>query len=348
MTTHAHDALVEISKAATFQAFSNLESLITQYQTDRTTFEKLVGCDENCLAFTQTCAVSISQAALGLELKAGDEILNFAGEYPSNTYPWIEAARRSGASYKQVEAEEGFRFTEEAIINKIDSKTKVVAVSWVQFQNGWLIDLKKISEAAHNVGALLVVDVIQGLGIIPFNMKELGVDVVCGGTHKWLCGPLGLGFLAVSKDLIQQLKPLCVGSNTFTDYEELATDLKRKPYTDYRRFEPGSPFFIMARTAAASIEQILKAGVENINHETRVLRNLITTTAETRGFKTLSQQEGKFLSPTVTVLPNNLEKSIQQLREKNILFAHRLGGIRLSPHVYNNKDDIDRAMNCLC
>ena len=173
---------------------AGIGAALDAYEDDRKSVAALVGAAAGDVAMVQTCAVAISTVAAGFPFRAGDEIVTLEQEYPSNAYPWLRAAERSGARVVRVPSNARFEIDHDRLVDAIGPKTRVVAVSWVQFSTGEMVDLVALSEACRRHDAWLVVDAIQGIGVLPFDLHAFGVDVVCGGTHKWLCGPLGHGF----------------------------------------------------------------------------------------------------------------------------------------------------------
>jgi cysteine desulfurase/selenocysteine lyase len=218
----------------------------------------------------------------------------------------------------------------------------VVAVSWVQFQTGTVLDLRAISHACRRHGAWLVVDAIQGLGVMPFDLLQLGVDAVCGGTHKWLCGPLGQGFLALAPGRAAELAPLLHGAMTYGTPED-AVDPSRPPRPDARRFEPGSPPLLSAAGAAAAIERLLSLGIENIHRAALANSDRLITGLLTRGARLLVPVGNTLRSPIVTCIPRgNLDAIAAKLTARHVAFARRGGGIRLSPHAFHHAGDVER------
>jgi cysteine desulfurase/selenocysteine lyase len=338
MTARAEAAAADV--AATMRNGSlGMGKLLSRYELARATFAKLVGCPVDNLAFFQTCAAAISQVAFGFPLAAGDRVVRLEQEYPSNAYPWHRAAERVGAVVDVVAGGPDYSIDHDALIAAIGPRTKVVAVSWVQFQTGAVVDLQRVVEAAHNVGAVVVVDAIQGLGILPFDMTALGVDAVCGGTQKWLLGPVGHGFLAVSDDLRQRLVPLMHGAYTYGTSDD-PVDVTKATRADIRRFEPGTPLLFGAIVSAASIELLLQIGVARLNAEAVSITAQIVEEARQRGFGVQARSS----SPIVTIVPPGDHKALwTKLRNDDISLALRGGGLRIAPHAFNTAGDVKRV-----
>ncbi len=317
--------------------------LLKRYEAARATFARLVGCDGGDLAFFQTCAAAISQVAFGLPLQPGDSIVLLDQEYPSNFYPWHRAAERAGAHVVVVPSRQDFSIDYDRLIESITSKTRVISVSFVQFQTGAMVDLVRVVEAAAKVSALVVVDAIQGLGVLPFSMSELGVDAVCGGSQKWLLGPLGHGFLAVTPALRERLTPVLQGAISYGTPDDVV-DVTRPLRADIRRFEPGTPLVMGAAPTAASIELLLGIGIERVGKEARAVADLVDEEARRRGFEVRPRSKSPIV---VFVPPGDLREHAAHLREEGISVAVRGGGIRVSPHAFNSKDDVARLFSAL-
>ena len=310
-----------------------------RYEAARGTFARLVGCAVDNLAFFQTCAAAISQVAFGLKLNEGDRIVRLDQEYPSNAYPWHRAAERVRAVVDVVASNADYSIDHGALVAAIGPRTKVVAVSWVQFQTGAVVDLARVVAAAHAVGAIVVVDAIQGLGVLPFDMRAIGVDAVCGGTHKWLLGPVGQGFLAVSDRLREALSPILQGAITYGTPDD-PVDVDKAIRSDIRRFEPGTPMLFGAIAGAASVELLLEIGIERVHAEATKISDLIEYEARRRQLTIRPRSQ----SPIVTVIPNGDPREIADwFRSEGIAVGVRGGGIRLAPHAFNTAGDVERV-----
>jgi selenocysteine lyase/cysteine desulfurase len=143
--------------------------------------------------------------AEGLDWEAGDNVVSAACEYPSNVYPWMNLERR-GVELRLAPESDG-RVPAEAVIARMDERTRVVALSWVQYASGYRSDLARLGAACRDAGALFVVDAIQGLGALRLDVGALPVDAVAAATHKWLLGPEGLGILYLGPRAAQQVRP---------------------------------------------------------------------------------------------------------------------------------------------
>ena len=342
-------AIAAVQEAASAMSLGTaaMPRLIQGYDAARATFARLVGAKTEDVSMMPTRAVAISQLALGLPLEAGDEIVTWDQEYPSNAYPWYVAARKAGGRVVVVPSEADLRLDTDRLIAAIGARTRVVALSWVQYQTGAVTDLARVSEACRKVGALLAVDAIQGLGVMPFDMTALGVDAVTGGTQKWLAGPMGHGFLALRPGLRDLLEPIVHGAMTYGTFDDL-TDPSRTPRHDPLRFEPGSPLLFGALGGAAAIEVLLDVGIDAIHAEALRLAAKLREGLLAHGARLLSAPLGDAPSPITTFLPRgDVGAAARRLSASKTSYALRAGGIRLAPHAFNTDDDIARAIEAI-
>ncbi|HEY4222600.1 MAG TPA: aminotransferase class V-fold PLP-dependent enzyme, partial [Myxococcota bacterium] len=306
------------------------------YEAARGVFAQLVGAATHDVSFFQTCAAAISQAAHGVPLARGDEVLISDEEYPSNAYPWYRAAERAGASVVAVpvaQLEEAARTRE---------RVRVIAVSWVQFSTGKSVDLRALADAVHARDGWLVVDAIQGLGIIPFAMSESGADVVCGGTHKWCLGPLGHGFMACAPGRASAMQPLVHGAMTYGTSDD-AVDPKKDARTDPRRFEPGAPLLVGAIGGAAAISLLLEIGIPRVHQEAMAMAALVRAGARARGLDVVVPS-GPAAGPITAIIPRHKtgKEIVDAMRARKCSVAPRGGGVRVAPHVHNGPQHIER------
>ena len=305
----------------------------------RTSLAKLIGCDSTEIAFFQSTASAISQLCFQFPLKEGDEVLTWDQEYGSNLYPWQEACARARAKMIQVKSEKDFTTPVEKIIEQITANTKVIAISWVQFLTGAKTDLKKLSQSLQGKNIFLFVDVMQGLGLHPFNMKEWGVDALAGGSHKWLTSPVGVGFLALDQKHMQAIRPHNVGSSTFGTCDDPA-DLFCEPKKNALKFEAGSKQVLEITALGASVALILATGVPIIEAEILRLSEKLAAGLRQKGFTVFYNK-----SSIVNFIPK--DKSSAELLQIPCSFARRGPGLRLSCHAFNTDEEVEKILTAL-
>ncbi len=341
MTKRAHDAATRVL-ARMREGSLAVPGHLRDYEAARATFAKLVGAAHVDTVFFQTCAIALSQVALGLSLQSGDEIVLVDQEYPSNAYPWHRAAERAGARVVTVASSPGLGIDVDQLLSAINERTRVVTVSWVQYSTGTTLPLRALADAVHSRGGWLVVDAIQGLGVLPFDLAASGADAVCGGTHKWLLGPLGHGFLALAAGRAAQLTPLAHGAMTYGTPDDPVDPKRSARVDDPRRFEPGAPLLLGAIAGAASIELLLEIGIDRVRDEALKIADLIVAHANERKLRVIAAT-GPTRSPITTVVPARVDakRMVDEMRTRGCSVAARGGGVRIAPHAHNGPQHVD-------
>ena len=341
----ARDAVKLWVEKLSVEAAHGVEELVGAWETTRAQVARLAGASSEEVGFFLSTAGALSQMAFGLDLRAQDEILIWDQEYPSNAYPWKVACDRSGATLIRVASEPDLSTPLEKIIAKVTPRTKVIAVSWVQFQNGALTDLKALADFARPRGIWTVVDIVQGLGLLPFDFHQLGIDAACGGSHKWLASPVGAGFLILKKDRIHEIKPTSVGALTFGTPEN-AVDFSRELRPFSLRFEPGTPQALELIALGASCDLISQTGPQVVGDEASRLGNLLREGLRAKGYQIHQpQQKADAFVNFSGRAGTDLSLIAQKLKDARVSFALRGPGIRLSPHALNSDEEIQAVLN---
>lgn len=311
----------------------------------RKSLATLIGCDHYEIAFFQNTSAAVSQLAFNYPLKKGDEVITWAQEYGSNIFPWQEACKRNNAILVEVQSKEKLSTPFELLVEKITPNTKVIALSWVQFLTGARTDLEALGKITQENNIFLFVDIIQGLGLHPFEMKKWGVDAVVGGSHKWLFSPVGVGYLALDHKHIAKIKPHNVGSMTFGSCDD-PTDSVCMPKIDAMKFESGSKQVLEITALGASVDLILKTGVSVIEQETLRLARILRLGLENKGYVVHSPYEVQnHQTAMVNFIPKDISHSV--LKSIPCNFATRGPGIRLSPAAFVSDEDIKRVLAVL-
>ena len=317
---------------------------IATIEVTRKKLAQFIGAQPEEIAFMQTTATAISQAAFGISLKSGDEVLTWDQEYPSNFYPWRVAAERANAKVIQIESV-NWQTPVEKLLERVTKNTKVVAVSWVQYQTGAVTDLKKLSQALKGKGIWLVADIIQGAGIMPFHFRDSGVDIACCGSYKWLCSAFGASFMVVRQERIEELMPIQVGAMSFGTPDTPKTFANPMKATA-ERFEPGSKCTPEIIALGATIDLFTKYGINNIEQEAARLADRLRNGLSEKGFL-IHSPAGPFVN-FAPKNPKDTDACAEKLMNANISHANKRGpGIRLSVHAYNRESEVDRVLEVL-
>lgn len=306
---------------------------------------RLVNSEPHEIAFVKNTSHGLSIVAEGLDWKPGDNLLIYEKEFPSNIYPWLNL-KRKGVDVKVIPSREG-RILIEDIEALIDSKTRLLAVSSVQFSNGFRIDLKRVGELCLRKKILLCVDAIQSLGVIPMDVKAFQIDFLSADAHKWLLGPEGIGIFYCREELAERLNPPLIGWKCVQkDLDFDHPDFRFK--TDALKFEEGSMNMLGIIGLGAAVDILLEAGIENIQEQVHGLGNLVMKEAEARGFTVLTPRARTERGGNVTFKGDFEPATLRDaLLKKGVMVNCRGGGLRVSPHFYNTIEDIERFFSIL-
>src|SRR6266550_184017 len=205
---------------------ANFRDWIAIKQNTRRLVAGMLGAHPEQVAFMRNTSDGLSTVANGLEWRPGDNLVTFRGEFPSNIYPWLRLRDAFRVEVRMCEEREG-RIDLDELIQLIDVKTRIVAISQIQFASGFRADLERIGRAARAHDALLVVDVIQALGVVPIDVDSQLIDIDAAACHKWLLTPEGVGLLYLSERARERIQPTLVGWISVPNPE------------DYSNFEQG-------------------------------------------------------------------------------------------------------------
>jgi len=308
-------------------------------------FAKLIGAKKEEIAFIENTSVGMNIAASVLHYPPGSKIVTTDLEYPSVVYPWLR--KNLGVKVHYVKNVDG-KILLDDVEKVVDDKTVAVAVSHVEYVNGFRNDLRALSEIAHKHGAYLIVDAIQSAGAIPIDVKKDDVDFLATACYKWLLSPPGAGYFYVKEELIEKFEPPFVGwasvkpevFETIDFWDIWGLRLSETA----SRFEVGSPSFISLIGAAEALKMILNFGIENIEKRILKLTDHAIEAVKSLGLEIFTPEEKKNRSGIVLFKIRKPQELVAQLRQKGIVVSARAHGIRVSPHFYNTEDEIDRLI----
>jgi selenocysteine lyase/cysteine desulfurase len=308
---------------------------------------QLVGADAGEIALMPNTGVGINLAAFALPLQPGDVVLTPDLEFPANVYPWMALAERRGVIYRRVPCLDGVVDEARLLRELEDPAVKLLALSWVGFATGARVDLEALGRACRARGVWFVVDAIQGLGVVPLDLRRCHVDILACGAQKWLLSPWGTGFTYVRRELVARLDPQVVGwvavrgSDDFTrllDYDLAWRD-------DARRFELLTLGYQDFAGMNESLALLLELGPARVAaHVESLVSRIIAWAAEHPEVELVTPAEPARRAGIVSLRLPDPPAAAARLREAKVAFSLREGSIRLSPHCYTNDDDIDRAL----
>jgi cysteine desulfurase/selenocysteine lyase len=300
------------------------------------------------VVFMRNTSDGLSTIANGISWQQGDNIVTFRQEFPSNIYPWLNIRDRYGVEVRMCEEHEG-RIDLNELIGLIDSRTRVVALSSVQYGSGFRTDLERVGRAAREHDALFVVDAIQSLGVIPMDVDAQFVDVAAGACHKWLLTPEGVGFLYISDRARARIHPTLVGWVSVQnpeDYNNFDQEWKEGALPWETGTGPTSLFYGLE----AGLKILQAVGVERIKTYLFDLTDSLCEELTARGYEVVSSRQPGEKSQIVCIKPKPEWTPMSvyaHLKRQNVVVAPRGERIRISPHFYNDQSDIDALVSAL-
>ena len=325
----------------------NWEWVIEKIEELRGLLSELIGTDSARIAIVQNTSAGLNIVASGLEWKEGDEVLIPEGEFPANVYPYLNL-RRLGVNVVFLPSPSG-GLEPEILLSAITPKTRLLSVSFVEFLSGYKTDLKEIGRICRNYGITFVVDGIQGLGVIPLDVKDCYVDALACGGHKWLMFPQGVGFLYLTKELQDRIQQSYLGWMGVEDPEDFF-NYKQALSSDARRFELGCLNSAGVVGAVASLSLLLEISQRVIYQYLKDLTSRLIEGIEEVGFGIFTNESLERRSGIVTFYPeikSNSEKLFRFLEKNKVAVSLREEMIRVSPHFYNTVDEINQVIE-LC
>ncbi len=309
---------------------------------------EMLNAEAEQIAFMRNTSDGFASVANGLKWEKEDNIVTFAKEFPSNFYPWRRIRDEFGTELRLC-PERGGRFDSDEFISLIDSDTKLVSVSAVQFASGFRADLEKIGAAARKVDALFAVDIIQGFGAMPFDLPAQSVDIAAGASHKWLCSPEGCGILYLSERARERIKPTMVGWISVEepwDFEDYEQPFKQNALA----WETGTGGVSLFYGLEQSLKILREAGAENIENYLEDLSDYLCELLAAKNYDIISSREKGEKSQIVCVKHRNgltSNEIAKHLENEKIIVSPRGDRIRIAPHFFNNQSDIERLIEFL-
>ncbi|MFH1334912.1 MAG: aminotransferase class V-fold PLP-dependent enzyme, partial [Candidatus Zixiibacteriota bacterium] len=231
----------------------------------------------------------------------------------------------------------------------IDPKTRVLALSSVQFFNGYKNNLKTIGDICREKDIFFVVDAIQGIGAVDLDVREYQIDLLSCGGEKWLLSSLGTGFFYLSSFAKRKINPVFF-SWLSVDWKLNFTDVMKydlQPFPSARKFEMGTYPYSLLWTMHSSLQLLSEIGVKNIEKHNLKLLDLLINGLRAKGYRITSSLEYDHRSSILSFSGKNIRNLYEKLLKKNILVSLREGSIRVSPHFYNSEEEINRLIEML-
>jgi cysteine desulfurase/selenocysteine lyase len=308
-------------------------------------FAKLIGASREEIALVENTSLGLNIAANALDYPPGSKIVTTDLEYPSVVYPWLRKRMAVKVHYVR---NVGGKIRLDDMAKAVDDKTVAVAISHVEYANGFRHNLRVLSEIAHEHGAYLIVDAIQSVGAMHVDVRRDDVDFLTAACYKWLLSPPGAGYLYVKEALIEKLEPPLVGwasvDQEIFDTVDFWDIWNLKLSKTASRFEVGSPSFASYVGAREAMKLLLGFGMENVTRRIMKLTDCLVDAVKNLGLELQTPEGQHCRSGIVNFRIGRPQKVTQRLASKGIIVSARARGIRVSPHFYNTEEEIERLV----
>ena len=347
LSTQVQSSMEAFLKEATENGYTNPEMWAETIESCRQSAARLINANPDEIAFVKNTTQGIILTANGINWQVGDNVVTTNVEFPSNIYPWWNLERH-GVETRLVQ-EMNKRILVEDIIAKIDSRTRVVTISHVEFASGYRNDITTIGEICRDKGILFFVDAIQALGAFEVDVKKQHIDFLSADGHKWLLGPEGAAIYYCAKNKLNQLTNTNIGwASVVDDLSFSEYNLTQKPSA--RRFEEGSYNTVGIFGLNAAITLLLEIGILNIERRILDLTQCLIKNLYDQGYEILSPVENELERSGIVIFRSRKFSSdmlFELFYQSGVSCAKRGGGIRLSPHFYNSEAEIDIVADIL-
>ncbi len=306
----------------------------------------LLSADRDEIAFVNSTTQGIGLIAEGFPWRDGDSVVIPAEEYPSNIYAWMNLASR-GVSVRLVPSRAG-RIWPEDLIEAMDQTTRVLAISHVEFASGFRNDLDRLVEICRVRGVALCVDAIQGFGPLAIDVRRTPIDFLAADGHKWLLGPEGAGLLYVRRDWIDRLRAIGVGWHSVVgSYNAPEIEFRLKP--NAQRWEGGSFNMAGLQALGASLSLLQEIGAGAVSKRILDRAAAVRELSARADWRVTGSKRPEDCSGIVAIEHDDVpaQQAAHALRQQGIVVCARRGKLRISPHIYNDDDDLERLHDAL-
>ena len=341
------EAMAGFIEDATLNGAVNAEDWAETAEVCRGAAAQLINADPTEIAFMKNTTQGILIAANGIDWQEGDNVVTTAVEFPANVYPWWCLKERYGVQTRMVPERDGCIFIEN-IAAAINTRTRALTISHVEFASGFRNDIQALGELCREHNIWFIVDAIQSLGAIEVDVKSCNVDILAADGHKWLLAPEGAAIFYCADEKREQLINTNIGwASVVNPRDFLDYDLTQKP--DATRFEEGSYNSVGLYGLNAAIDLLLDIGIPTIETHILELTAGLIAGLEAKGYRVITPE--KDLERAGIVIFESAQHTpaeiYEMLHAENIITAERGSGVRVSPHFYNTTSEVERLLQVL-
>lgn len=308
---------------------------------------RLVNANAMEIAFVPNTSAGLAMIANGIDWRAGDNVVTADCEFPANLLPWLRLEREQNVEVRMAQERDGRLDTGE-ILGLVDHRTRVVTLSFIEFASGFRNDLATIGRFCREHNVLFVVDAIQGLGALRLDVARNYIDAFAADAHKFLLGPEGAALLYLSPRALECVKPTLVGWMSVKEPYDFG-NLTQEYAAGARRFEAGALNTSGVLGLGAAVELLLSVGLEQIESYLLGLGDHLCERLREKGYEIVSSRRPGEASAIICCRHprHSAEELYHCLEAQRIITTHRLGRLRISPHFYNLREEVDRLIECL-
>jgi len=311
---------------------------------------RLLSCEVENVCVGSSATELLCSVAWAVSPPKGSNIVSTKASFPSTVYPWTRVADANGAEVRLADYNSDLYTEPDDILSLIDEDTVVVTVSHVEFSSGQRYDLRRLADAAHSVGAILVVDATQSMGMVPIDAPNSGADVIVSSGYKWLRGTYGAAVGYISPSVCSDMYPGLLGFRSHDDIWDLRAERMTLP-EDASRFEYTTIHFGAALGLARAIDEICDFGTQEVWEHDLKLADLVIEGANRLGLNIVSPMSERERSAIVSLrMPAGVSSEIISRRlqeEHSILVTSRAGLLRVSPHMDNTPEEVEMLIQAL-
>ena len=347
LSRRAQDAMAGFIEDATLNGAVNAEQWAETAEVCRVAAAQLINANAAEIAFMKNTTQGILIAANGIDWREGDNVVTTAVEFPANIYPWWSLKERYGVQTRMVPERDG-RIHIEDIASAIDTRTRALTISHVEFASGFRNDIQALGDLCRARNIWFIVDAIQSLGAIEVDVKSCYVDILAADGHKWLLAPEGAAIFYCADEKRERLINTNIGwSSVVNPRDFLNYDLTQKP--DATRFEEGSYNSVGLYGLKSAVDLLLDIGIPTIEGRILELTKRLIGGLEAKGYrvntpKTDSDRAGIVIFESEQHTPSEI---YEKLHAEKIITAERGSGVRVSPHFYNTASEVERLLEVL-
>jgi kynureninase len=306
----------------------------------------LIGAGKGEVAMLPNVTIAQTSVLSALDYSERDTIVMTELDFPSVRYVYDELATRLGARIVVIPSEDGISIDTQRVLDAIDDRTRLVAISHVLFRSAYIMDAAAICAKAKRVGALVSLDAFHSVGVIPVDVKALGADFLSGGVLKWLCGGPGGAFLYASPDATKSLKPAFTGWQAHE--RPFAFESEMHYAGEAWHWLNGTPPIPALFAAIEGPRIVRQAGIDAIRAKSMRQTARLIELADARGYKVTAPRDPATRGGTIAFDVPNAYGVAQALLANDVIVDYRPGaGIRVAPHFYTSDDELERAVGMI-